>query len=58
MTGGPLRAEARTRATAFMSFRRSRRWTRQQAHRFAVPLARRKQRRRIRRMETGGEAGL
>jgi sulfotransferase family protein len=53
-----VEAEARIRAAAFMSFRRCRRWTRQQAHRFAVPLARRKQRRRIRRMEAGGEAGL
>jgi len=53
-----VEAEARARASGFMGFRRSRRWARQQAHRFAVPLARRKQRRRIRRMEAGGEAGL
>jgi hypothetical protein len=57
-TSAVVRAEARLRGESFMAWRRSRRWSRQQAHRFLKPLARRKQARRIRRMEAGGEAGL
>jgi sulfotransferase family protein len=50
--------EARLRAEGFMTWRRTRRWGRQRAHRFLVPVARRRQAARIRRMEAGGEAGL
>ena len=52
------RAAARARGSGFMAWRSGRRLARQQAHRFLKPLARRKQARRIRRMEAGGEPGL
>ena len=54
----PVRIEAHLRGRSFMTWRSSRRWSRQQAHRFLKPIARRKQARRVRRMEAGGEAGL
>jgi len=57
--GGPVvRMEARLRGEGFMAWRRTRRWSRQQAHRFLKPIARRRQATRIRRMKAGGEAGL